>query len=139
MNGPMWSRHGTISNFWSISISIFSEIWFSKSISISKFFQKILQYQNQYQNFSKPRINIKININIVKILVLILKIKIFWGLKIWFLTSSDLCRLGPMGFHLIPIAPKQWNLKTLFRTKGTQSETHDTPPVHSISPKLLLG
>ena len=88
----------------------------SKSISISKFSHP--QYQNQYQNFSKPRINIKININIVKILVLILKIKIFWGLKIWFLTSSDLCRLGPMGFHLIPIAPKHGTLGPSLGPKG---------------------
>ena len=80
----------------------------SKSISISKFSHP--QYQNQYQNFSKPRINIKININIVKILVLILKIKIFGGLKIWFLTSSDLFLLEPLGYHLIPIAPKHGTL-----------------------------
>ena len=55
-------RHGTISNFCSISISIISKIWFSKSISISKFFKKLLQYQNQYQYQNFPTLNIKINI-----------------------------------------------------------------------------
>ena len=86
----------------------------SKSISISKFSHP--QYQNQYQNFSKPRINIKIDINIVKILIL--KIKIFCGLKICFFTCSDLCHMGPMGYHLIPIAPKHGTLGPSLGTKG---------------------
>ena len=56
-----------------INIKILQKVYsISKSISISKFFHT--QYQNQYQNFSKSKINIKI----VKILILILKIKIFW-------------------------------------------------------------
>ena len=97
----------------------------SKSISISKFPQP--QYQNQYQNFSKPRINIKININIVKILILILKIKIFWALKICF----NLFWHMPLGTHGIPPtnthSPQTWNLRTLFRIKGTQSETQCIP------------
>ena len=57
-------RHGTISNFCSISISIFSEILFSKSISISKSYKQFFQYQNQYQYQNFPNLNIKINIKI---------------------------------------------------------------------------
>ena len=81
------------------------------------------QYKNQYQNFSKPRINIKININIVKILIMILKIKFFGALKIYF----NLFWHMPLGTHGIPPtnthSPQTWNLRTLFKIKGTQSET----------------
>ena len=120
-----------------INIKILQAIFsISKSISISKFPQP--QYQNQYQNFSKPRINIKININIVKILILILKIKILGDLKICF----NLFWLMPLGAHGIPPtdthSPQTWNLGTLFRIKGTQSETHDIPPLAQITIGLIL-
>ena len=57
------SRHGTISNFGSISISIFSQISSSISRSISILYLEKNQYQDQYQYqyFSKPNIKIKIN------------------------------------------------------------------------------
>ena len=121
-----------------INIKILQAIFsISKSISISKFPQP--QYQNQYQNFSKPRINIKININIVKILILILKIKIFVALKICF----NLFWHMPLGTHGIPPtnthSPQTWNLRTLFRIKGTQSETQCSPPWTPLAQNYCLA
>ena len=58
------NRDGTISNFGSILISIFSQISLSISRSISILYLEKNQYQDQYQYqyFSKPNIKIKINI-----------------------------------------------------------------------------
>ena len=126
-------RHGTIWNFRSISISIFSEIGFSKSISISKFFKKILQYQNQYQYQNFPILNIKINIKIFKIqkqyqnqyqycqnIDIDIENQNFLGLRnLVFNLLWLLCHLGPMGHHLIPIAPQHPTLGSSLGTMGT--------------------
>ena len=130
------TRHGTISNFCSISISIFSGILFSKSISISKFFKQFLQYQNQYQYQNFPTLNIKINIKIFQNPESISKF--LWLKNLFF----HILWLMPLGTHGIPSnthSPQTWNLGTLFRTKGSHSETHGIPPMDSISQKWLLG
>ena len=113
-------------NFFNIKININIKI-FSPSISksISKFFKTQNQYQNQYQY----RQNIGIDIENQNIL----------GLKN---LVFNLLGLMPLGTHGIPPnthSPQTWKIGTLFRTKGTQSETHGTPSMDSISPKLLLG
>ena len=109
-------------NFFNIKININIKI-FPPSISksISKFFKTQNQYQNQYQY----RQNIGIDIENQNIL----------GLKN---LVFNLLGLMPLGTHGIPPnthSPQTWNLGTLFRTKGTQSETPGTPPMDSISPK----
>ena len=95
-----------------------------------QYFQKFcFQNQYQYQNLTSNFFNIKININI-KISPTSISKSIskffktqnqyqnFCGLKICFFTSSDLCHLGPMGYHLIPIAPKHGTLGPSLGTKG---------------------
>ena len=111
------SRHGTISNFRSISISKFSETWFSKSISISKFFKKFIQYQNQYQYQNFSILNIKINIKIFQspksISISISKLSKYWY---WYWKSKIfgpksllfnlLLLLCHLRHHQIPIEPQ---------------------------------
>ena len=121
-------RHGTISNFRSISISIFSEIWFSKSKSISKFFKKFLQYQNQYQYQNFPILNIKINIKIFPNQNSISKsMSIFSKYWYWFWKSNffglKVCCLTSCDFYFA------WDTNThCIMSNGTLSETHGTSP-----------
>ena len=111
----MHIRHGTISNFCSISISIFSGILFSKSISISKFFKQFLQYQNQYQYQNFPTLNIKINIKIFQNPESISK---FLWLKNLFFHILWLMPLGTYGIPSNTHSPQTWNLGTLLRPNG---------------------
>ena len=57
--------------------------------SISKSISKIFKTQNQYQNQYQYRQNVGID----------LENQNFLGLKIWFLTSFDLCCLGPQNYY----------------------------------------
>ena len=149
MNFPfpaLATRHGTISNFCSISISIFSGILFSKSISISKFFKQFLQYQNQYQYQNFPTLNIKINIKIFQNPESISKsISIsskywYWYWKSKFFGTKSLLFnllwiLCHLGHHLvIHIEPKTWILG--LKATGTRTDNSCHPTYWAMGPNL---
>ena len=142
------TRHGTISNFRSISISKFSETWFSKSISISKFFKKFIQYQNQYQYQNFSTLNIKINIKIFQspksISISMSKLSKYWY---WYWKSKIfgpksllfnlLLLLCHLGHHQIPIELQHESL-ALGPMGSDQTETHGTPPIDPWDPTWNL-
>ena len=117
------NRDGTISNFGSISISIFSQISFSISRSISILYLEKNQYQDQYQYqyFSKPNIKIKINkinnfkkLNSISIAASISSIYWYWYWKSIFYQPTYIAQ----NFCYIFIVPDDQNLNFLLKNNA---------------------